>query len=596
VLTCAVCLFLLAFLSLDAIATAGTSRLPTVAGDVLLTDESLERFQIEGRQRELATSAIVDTPDQRFSKVLRVTTARAAQSEWNVQLVASMDSGVKSGDVLLARFWMRCLDSLSGEGFITFVYEMSYREFDKAAETRVGAGAEWTECCVPFRAPRDFPAGESQVCFRVGNQAQTIEIAGLQLINFGNTVKLQNLPRARVSYSGRDPDASWRAAAEARIEKHRKADLTINVIDASGRPVPRANVHIQLKRHAFHFGSCVATDYLLDPSSDGRRYRDIVEKNFNWAVFENEMKWQALADGISPSVDQALRWLQDRKIDVRGHNLFWPGWRWLPEQLRKFQHDPHQLRSMSRKHALDVVRHFKGKLLQWDVVNEPYTNHDLIDLLGGPAVMVDWFNFAHQADPDCKLYLNDYGILEGGPEGAHSQHFYDAIKFLMEKGAPIHGVGIQSHFGAALPSPMQVLSTLDKFSELGLPIELTEISFNLDDRSLQADYLRDFFIAAFSHPNVHGLMLWGFWEQRHWRPDSALFNADWSIRPHGQAWIDSVHNKWKTDIRSSTDADGKTQVRGFLGDYSISVSTGARLTTGQLELNSQGGSITLMVP
>jgi GH35 family endo-1,4-beta-xylanase len=263
--------------------------------------------------------------------------------------------------------------------------------------------------------------------------------------------------------------------------------------------------------------------------------------------------------------------------------------------LREHENDPATLREIAKQHALDVVGHYKGKLPQWDVVNEPYTNHELIDVLGGPAVMADWFRFAHQADPDCKLFLNDYGILEGGPEGTHAQHFYDAINTLKESGAPIHGIGIQSHFGAALPSPAQMLLTLDKFTELGLPIELTELSLNLEDRDVQADYLRDFMIAAFSHPNVHGIMLWGFWEKRHWRPQGALFDADWSIRPHGQAWMDLVHTQWRTDVRSSTDANGLAGVRGFLGSYMVTASVDGKTAQGDVNLSSSGATLTLTV-
>jgi endo-1,4-beta-xylanase len=595
-LLCAACILVLVFLSLEVVTTTRAQKLPSISGSILLTDDSLERFQLHGRERELAVSQVLDGTNHPFKKVLRVSTLRAAQSEWNVQLVATIDSEVKTGDVLLARFWMRCIESMTGEGFVTFVYEMASPEFDKAAEMRLGAGEEWTECFVPFRASRDFPAGEARVCLRVGHDRQTIEIGGIQIVNYGsNSLDVQDLPRARTSYGGRNPDAAWRRAALARIERNRKADLAVKVIDASGRPVSNAKVRVELKRHAFRFGSCVAVDLLLDSSPDGAKYRDVVKKHFNWAVFENDMKWQALADGIPPELDQALQWLGDQKIEVRGHNLFWPGWRWLPEQLRKLEHDPEALRAIARSHAIDVVSHFKGKLPQWDVVNEPYTNHDLIDVLGGPAVMVDWFKFAHQADPDCKLFLNDYGILEGGPEGTHSQHFYQTIEYLKERGAPIHGIGIQSHFGAALPSPMQVLTTLDKFSELGLPIALTELSLNIDDRDVQADYMRDFLIAAFSHDNVHGLVHWGFWEKRHWRPHGAMFAADWSILPHGQAWIDLVHKEWQTNVELSTSDDGTAQVRGFLGDYEVSASVGQNAIKEHIALTSSGESLTLLV-
>ena len=211
-----------------------------------------------------------------------------------------------------------------------------------------------------------------------------------------------------------------------------------------------------------------------------------------------------------------------------------------------------------------------------------------MDALGGRDVMVDWFKLAQQADPHCKMFLNDYGILEGGPQGAHAEDFYNEIQSLKNHGAPIGGIGIQSHFAAALPSPMQLLQTLDRFSELGLPIELTELSLNLDDRELQADYMRDFLIAAFSHPNVHGVMLWGFWEKRHWRPQGALFNADWSIRPHGSQWIDLVDKQWRTRAQALTDKQGAANTRGFLGVYEITVTAGAKSKTVNATLESGG--------
>jgi GH35 family endo-1,4-beta-xylanase len=188
----------------------------------------------------------------------------------------------------------------------------------------------------------------------------------------------------------------------------------------------------------------------------------------------------------------------------------------------------------------------------------------------GKEVMVEWFKLARRADPDCKLFLNDYGILEGGgTDRAHQDHFHHTIRWLIQHGAPIDGVGIQSHFGLCITPPIQMLSILDRFSEFGLPIESTEVSLNVADRELQADFMRDYLTAVFSHPNVHGIMLWGFWEGRHWRPDAALYDNNWRLRPHGQVWIDMVHGQWKTDLTSLTDQAGQTLIRGFLGEYEL---------------------------
>lgn len=568
----------------------GQGIVPTslALGTPVLDGDALTRLELDGRQKELASFEVNEVAGHSFRQAVRISTLAGAASEWNAQLRVRPSASIQSGDVLLARFWMRCTESMTDEGFTGFVYECTRPDFDKAVEVRLAATAQWTEYFVPFRAARDFPREESQICFRVGFDRQTIELGGIEIVNFGAGAKLEELPRTRISYIGRSAEAPWRREALARIDRIRKGDLVVRVTDAVGKPIEGASVHAVLKRHAFGFGSCVTVEHLLDPSPDGQQYRQIVERYFNQAVFENDMKWPAVYDGAPARLDQATHWLFERGIRVRGHNLFWPGWRWLPRQLRQHENDPSMLRAIAEKHVTEIVSHFKGRLFEWDVVNEPYSNHDLMDLLGGNNVMIHWFKLAKQADPQCRMYLNDFGILEGGPDGAHARHFYETIRFLRKGGAPIDGIGIQSHFAAALPAPTQVLKTLDRFSEFGLPIQLTEVSLNCDERELQADYLRDLLIAGFSHPNVLGIMLWGFWEKRHWRPQAALYNADWSVRPHGQTWLDLVHGQWKTDETPVSDAAGRAAISGFCGEYEISISAGGRSSTIRADLPREG--------
>ena len=191
------------------------------------------------------------------------------------------------------------------------------------------------------------------------------------------------------------------------------------------------------------------------------------------------MKWQATWDGVPPEVDRALAWLRSHNIAVRGHNLVWPavgsGCRRNCTNMKTIRS---KLREITAKHITDMVSHFRGQLVDWDVVNEPFTNYDLIRLLGGRAIMVDWFKLAHQADPNCRLFINDFGILDGGTHSEHREDFYDNINFLIRNGAPIGGIGIQSHFGTELPAPADIIKILDRFGEFGLPIEATEVSLS----------------------------------------------------------------------------------------------------------------------
>jgi GH35 family endo-1,4-beta-xylanase len=267
----------------------------------------------------------------------------------------------------------------------------------------------------------------------------------------------------------------------------------------------------------------------------------------------------------------------------------------LPEQLRQYRKDPEELRRRTADHITQTVTHFRGKLYQWDVVNEAFANHDLMDVLGGREVMLDWYKLARDADPQAKLYLNDYGILDGPPSNPHRKAFFEMLKWMKESRAPLDGIGIQSHFGSDLPPPEQLIQVLDQFSQLGLPIESTELSLNIEDRALQADYLRDYMIAFFSHPNVNGIMLWGFWEGRHWRPQAALFARDWTPRPQWAAWQDLVNKQWKTDTKVTSDEQGLARVRGFCGDYDVEVTAKGKTQTGKADLSRDGTELKIVL-
>lgn len=556
----------------------------------------LARFQLVGTRREAGKLEVVRVRDNdKFANALRVTTHNDPGSEWGIQATLTLDKPIEKDDVLLASFWLRCVDSMTGEGFTGFVVEQNKEPFDKAAELRVGAPGTWTEIFIPFRAPQDFKPGETQLCFRAGYDRQTIEIAGIRVVNYGKRAEIEQLPRTSLTYAGRAADAPWRKAALERIEQIRKGDLTVKVVDGTGKPVSGASVHVKLSRHAFGFGSCVTVGQITGTSSDDARAREIIEKYFNRVVFENDMKWPAMWDGPTPQLDAAVDWLRARNIEVRGHNLQWPSWQWSPRQLRDYEKNPAELRRLCEKRVTDTVSHFKGKLVAWDVVNEPYNNVDLLNILGRD-VMVDWFKLARAADPDVELYLNDFGIFDGGTGSDHRRHFYETIRFLKNSGAPINGVGIQSHFGAVMPGPTQLLSVLDQFSEFGFPIESTEFSLNTDDRQLQAEYMRDYMIALFSHPQVKSIILWGFWEGRHWRPNAALWTQDWQPLPHGQAWLDLVASEWQTDVTARAASDGQAKVRGFLGTYDVAVTLGDRTVKATAKLDRSGSAVTVVLP
>ena len=150
---------------------------------------------------------------------------------------------------------------------------------------------------------------------------------------------------------------------------------------------------------------------------------------------------------------------------------------------------------------------------------------------------------------------------------------------LLAQGAPLAGIGLQSHFGWDLTAPTMILKELDRFGELGLELEITEHDIDITDEQAQADYTRDFMTLAFSHPAVTGFLSWGFWEGMHWKPTGAYFRKDWSLKPAGKVWIDLVTEKWWTSAEGKTTGNGTYQTRGFLGDYEVVVRKGSQVKT-----------------
>ena len=574
-------------------ANAQIADTPAVAADAatapapLLPADTAGAFKVSGTRAADAVISVVDADNPNFQRAIRAQTLAQAQKPYEIQLRAVNIAPIQKNDVLLATFWLRTIQSPMDEGFVGFTFEQSVEPYKRSFGYETSAGKQWTRFDLPFRAADNYAPGQAVMNLRLGYAPQTVEIGGIALTNYGAKVDFNSLPATKLTYKGAEPDAPWRKEAAARIEKIRKGDLNIVVRDAAGKPVEGAEIIVKQTRQKFAFGSAVNAKALVSDDPADAKYREMVKTLFNRIVFENDLKWDKWsADRETPQ--RALKWLRDNNIEARGHVLVWPSWRHSPAQLKKLENDPAALRAAIEAHIKDEAGTLRGQLHDWDVENEPYSNHDIIDILGKP-VQADWFKLAHQADPNAKLYLNDYGILAaGGKDAAHQGHFEETIAQLQKEGAPLDGIGIQGHFGSDLTPPTRMLEILDRYAKFGLPIQVTEFDVQVPNEQLQADFTRDFMTAMFSHPAVNGVVMWGFWEGRHYAPSAALWRKDWSVKPNGAAWLDLVQRQWMTNVLAKTDAAGTLKTRAFLGDYQITVNAGGQKSEKTISLETAG--------
>ena len=568
-----------------------------------LASTTPKSFRLVGSAAGDAKSTVVDVAGREdFKQAIHVETHKRAASDYDIQFVLPVNTPLKNGDLIWASVWARELrtEDESGQGILGLVLEQTKEPFDKLIQRRVSVGPTWQQVMVPARVHADSPAGSLHLSLRVGGAAQTLELGGVQLLRFDDpaSIKLDDLPQTHITYGGREATAAWRKAADDRIEQLRKAPLTVHVIDAAGKPVAGVTVTIEQQRHAFPFGCVYSPNLIVGPESEtpfAKEYQKRYVELFNTGVDEYAMKWPGWVDPTTrqKAID-SLQWMTEHGVNVRGHCLVWPAWRHLPSHLKPMQDDPTALAKVIDDHITDEVSTLKGKVTEWDVINEPYVNKDLMKILGYGA-MADWFKIARAADPLPRLFLNETSVPTNPPGDNHYTVLYDQVAAIQKAGGPIGGVGMQAHFGSNLTSITDLQQIYTRFASLGIPVQITELDVSVGDEKLQADYLRDFMTLAFSEPNISGVMMWGFVEGHHWRPDAALWKADWTIKPAGQAWLDLVKKKWWTRAVVTSGEDGVATTRAFLGDYTVSVTVGGKTESAKLALPHAGASVDVTV-
>jgi endo-1,4-beta-xylanase len=552
------------------------------AGGISLIKESYPNFTKGGSKGTLTNTTITG---QTFTKGFKYSTGADVINSWDAQVSFTKTAGIEANDVILVTFFARTLASVeeSGDGAIIVCIELNKDPYTKQIYDKHSIGKDWKQYFVPLKCKSALALAEVTYSFHTGFASQTIEVADVKFLNYKKTLTLESLPVTPITYIGREADAPWRAEAAARIEQNRKGIADMVVYDEQGQLVKDATVSVEMIRHKFGFGSAVDGTRFIDDAF----YRKKVYELFNEVVLENDLKWPAFNPNPSDKTTRTLDSLAKHNIVVRGHNLVWPNFSYNSTALKTLSANPVAFRNEIDRHIDQATLYAKGKVIDWDVMNEGVTNTDFQKILGN-EVMADWYKRVRINDREVKLYMNDFDIISaGGTNTTHQDGYFDLIKYIDSLGGKIEGIGMQGHFNSNLTPITRVYSILNRFATLGKEIKITEHDINITQRDVQADYTRDLLTIVFSHPAVKSFLTWGFWAGRHWFPDGAFYALDWSLRPHGQAWLDLVFNQWwtkKTDL--TTNSEGKTSVDGFLGTYKYTITSGTKVRTGTFKINN----------
>ncbi len=303
-----------------------------------------------------------------------------------------------------------------------------------------------------------------------------------------------------------------------------------------------------LRELAHPAGIRIGTAVDMNALASDQTYRETIQREFSSVTAENVMKWETLEP--EPGVfnyqpaDELVSFAQANRMGVRGHVLVWHNQNpaWVNEQ----DFTPAELRDILREHIIETARHFRGKVYQWDVLNEAFnedgTLRDTIWLRAlGPDYIAEVFRWARIGDPRVRLFYNDYNLEFFS---AKSDAAFALVKDLRRRHVPIDGIGFQGHLGAQFGFDIRVQENMQRFADLGVEIAVTEADVRMplptDVFKLQAQSqgYHSLLQPCLLTRGCNSFTVWGYTDKYSWVPGffdgegaACLFDENFQPKP-----------------------------------------------------------------
>jgi len=307
-------------------------------------------------------------------------------------------------------------------------------------------------------------------------------------------------------------------------------------------------------------------------------FTEIHKTQFNVVVAENEMKFDATEPRENEfnytKGDKMVEYAQANGLRVRGHALAWhsqvPGW------VNNYSGQKEKLLSVLKNHIDSVVGHWKGKVAEWDVVNEAINDDYNADWRSTNSVWYEGigaefldsaFVWAHAADPDAELCYNDYSLEWGLREKSKASFVVEQVKRWKENGIPITCVGTQTHIEISHETTPQNVRALAKaLADLGVTLNITELDIGFPlgsaDQLGAADYAkqghlyRQFMDVFLEEPNMGEFVIWGLTDAHSWldgqqgKTQGLLYDKQYNPKPAYDSVMASLKAHPASEVKS----------------------------------------------
>lgn len=385
------------------------------------------------------------------------------------------------------------------------------------------------------------------------------------------------------------------AETDARIFKNRTAPITLEVIDAQGKPVQNQKVDVNHVKHLFYFGAGFERSFLTpNPDEVELRHREAFLRLFNYSTVHLYWSWYEPRQGFynHDGAIASARWLKEHGLTPRGHPIHWSDRAGVPRWVSDMNPDSDTFRKLLSQRVKQlsetVIPHLHdvdifNELVGWNRFDNPFSRYakdrGLINMV------VDCVKEFKSLNPNTPIVINDYET---------SPAYYKLLKDLIKAGVNFDYIGMQSHMHSGNWSFEQEWTILERLSRLNKPVLFTELSvlsgprrqidwtigrpnmgWNTDpeNEKIQADYLGKFYSIAYSHPNCIGVVMWNFTDRRAWLgAPVGVLRRDGTKKPSFDVLDKLINEKWRTRGTFETDNNGKIIIpNAFEGEYTIKV-------------------------
>lgn len=383
----------------------------------------------------------------------------------------------------------------------------------------------------------------------------------------------------------KEPDTAAIAQATKDIEKYRKGDAVLTVVDGKGKALPGVKVEYYQTGHSFLFG-------IFDLSRDERVWSLALEAGINYATVVLDWQETEPQPGVYQLRQERTSNIQKYGLAGMAHALIFlsPGMSdRTPDYITKLSFSDYK--NSIYPHITRIVNAYKQQIKVWNIFNEPMranllglTEKQTIEIIGEGARAV------RDSDQSVRILINNTDIGGENPEVFP----YDFLQKVIQAGVDFDVIGLEFYYNACVadglhPMARRTLSSMgqliDQYSTLGKKVHITEISVPSEpigegywgqpwSEELQAEYLKAAYTIFFSKLQVEAIGWWNVTDKPTGRSPfiyhGAILNEQNQPKKSYYA-LKSLIRNWTTTGAGATDDKGQVIFRGFGGTYEVTV-------------------------